>query len=156
MKKNLWKISVFAAIVLAIAMGIQACATNIAAAKANDITGTWTIKVIPSADTGAPPFTNFSSMTKDGLVINSDDVGLASLGVWEKVADHTYRTTFQGFFEQEDMKMRYQVRGTVELSADGEHFSGPFTNDIYDLDNNLLFSIGGNVDAERMHVVPLE
>jgi len=156
MKKNLWKISVLATIVLAIALGIQACATATAEAKSNDITGTWTITVIPSADTGAPPFTNFSSMTKDGLVINSDDVGLASLGVWEKVSGHTYRTTFQGFFEQEGQKMRYQVRGTLELSADGEHFSGPFTNDIYDLDNNLLFSIGGTVEADRMHVVPLE
>ena len=156
MKKNLWKISVLAAIVLAIALSVQAYATSTAEAKSNDLTGSWTITIIPSADTGVPPFMNFSSMTKDGLVINSDDVGLASLGVWEKVSDHTYRTTFQGFFVQDDMQMRYQVRATLELSADGEHFSGPFTNNIYDLDNNPFFEISGTVEADRMHVVPLE
>jgi len=154
MKKNLWKISVLAAIVLAIAMGIQACATTTAEA---DLTGTWTVTVIPSADMDVPPFVNLSSMTKDGLVVSVDDVGLAGLGIWEKVSGRTYKTTYEGLFEQEGAKMRYQVRGTVELSADGEHFSGPFINDIYvSGGEEPVFSVTGTVEADRMHVVPLE
>ena len=157
MKKNLWKISVFAAIVLAIAMGIQACATNTVEAKSNDLTGTWTVHVIPAPDLEIPPFVGLSSMTKEGLLISADDVGLTGLGVWEKASNNTYKVTYEGLFEQDDTKMRYQVRATVELSVDGEHFGGPFINDIYVSGvEEPVFSVNGTVKADRMHVVPLE
>lgn len=157
MKKDLWKISVLTAIILAIALGIQACATNTVEAKSNDLTGTWTVYVTPAAELEIPPFVGLSSMTKEGLMISADDVGLTGLGIWEKASGRTYKVTYEGLFEQDGTKMRYQVRAKVELSTDGEHFSGPFTNDIYvSGGEEPVFTVTGTVEADRMHVVPLE
>jgi hypothetical protein len=154
--KTLWFTVSAIALVLASILGLHACATEKAQAAANDITGAWTVTVSPAAELEIPPFVNLSSITKDGLAISVDDVGLTGLGVWEKASGRTYKVTYEGLFEQDGAKMRYQVRGIVELSADGEHFSGPFINDIYGPDGSLVFSVIGIVEADRMHVIPLE
>jgi hypothetical protein len=129
---------------------------NYALAASNDVSGSWVVNILPDPATGVPPFTNLSSFTKDGLVVSSNQVGLASIGVWEKASDHTFHASFQGYEENNGQLVRYLVRSTIEFSDNKEQFSGPFITDIFDLDGNPLFSISGTVSADRLHVELIE
>ncbi len=51
---------------------------------------------------------------------------------------------------------RYTVRGSLELSLDGETMDGKFVNDIFDANGTLIASITGTVHATRLHVKPLQ
>ncbi len=113
--------------------------------------GTWKVSIEPE---GMPPFVNYSSMTKDGRIINSNQIGLTSLGEWERDGDHQFISTFWGFEESNGQIIRYVVQSTVELGKDNETFSGPFTTTVYDSEDNLLFQMVGTVYATRLHAEP--
>ena len=122
----------------------------------HNLAGSWEVTVIPDASTGVPPFVNFTANTKDGRVITTNGIGLTSIGEWERIGDGRFATFFTGFEPTDGQAIRYTVRSTVELSQDKETFSGPFATDIYDAGGNLLFTMTGTVEAERIHIVPLD
>jgi hypothetical protein len=109
MNKKWFSVSVTCVAILIVAiLGSQIMFGNYALAASNDVSGSWVINIIPDPATGVPPFTNLSSFTKDGLVVNSNQVGLASIGVWEKASDHTFHASFQGYEEDNSQFIQYQ------------------------------------------------
>lgn len=156
-KKRWFSVSIAVVAILVVAfLGSQIMFGNYALAASDGISGSWAINIMPDPSTGVPQFANFSIFTKDGLVVNSNQVGLASIGVWEKGFNHAFHVSFQGYEEDNGQLVRYLVRSTIELSNNKEQFNGLFITDIFDLDGNLLFSINGTVSANRMDVEPIE
>jgi hypothetical protein len=123
---------------------------------AHSLAGSWIITVIPDPQTGAPPFVNYAAMTKDGMIINSNETGHASIGVWTRTAGNQFAATFMGYDASGEEIIQYKVRSTIELSQDGEEFTGPFVTDLFDADGNLFFTVTGTVQATRIHVEPLD
>jgi len=123
---------------------------------ADSLAGSWIINVIPDPAIGVPPFINYSVMTGDGRVINSNESGHVSVGEWIRTAVNRFAVTFMGSDVSDGQLSPYKVRGTVELSQDGEEFTGPFVTDIFDADGNLVFTITGTIQATRIHVEPLD
>jgi len=122
----------------------------------HSIAGSWMITVIPDPASGVPPFVNYSAHTKDGMVIGSNETGHASIGVWSRAAGNQFAGTFVGFEVYEGQTIHYKVRAVMELSQDGEAFTGPFVNDISDVEGNPLFTVTGTVQGTRLHVEPMD
>jgi hypothetical protein len=116
--------------------------------------GSWIINVVP-VNPPMPAVVNFSALTSDGLLINSNETGSASIGVWTKTGSRQYSATFTGLQVMGSQTFRYKVRGTLELSRGGEALDGPFVNDIFYADGSLFLTVTGTVHAARMHVEPL-
>jgi len=123
---------------------------------AHSLAGSWIVTVTPDPETGVPPFVNYAAMTKDGMIIGSNETGHASIGVWTRTAGNQSATTFMGFDTMDGQIIQYKVRSTVELSRDGEEFTGPFVTEIFDADGNTLFTVTGTIQATRIHVEPLD
>lgn len=123
---------------------------------AHSLAGSWIINVTPDPTTEVPPFVNYAAMTKDGRLINSDSAGLASVGEWSRTAGNRFAVIFMGYAVSDGQTIQSKVRGTLELSRDGEEFTGPFVTEIFDADGNLIFTVTGTVQGERIHVEPLD
>ncbi|UCH09123.1 MAG: hypothetical protein JSU61_07710, partial [Fidelibacterota bacterium] len=82
---------------------------------AHSLAGSWIITVIPDPQTGAPPFVNYAAMTKDGMIINSNETGHASIGVWTRTAGNQFAATFMGYDASGEEIIQYKVRSTIEL-----------------------------------------
>ena len=91
----------------------------------------------------------------EGLIVNADNLGVVGLGVWEKSGKNQYAVTFRELFLENGQQRIAKIRSTIKLSSDKESFTGPFTTEIFDQDENLLFSASGMVSAVRVHVEPL-
>lgn len=117
--------------------------------------GTWKVTIQPDPASGAPGFVNYSTVTSEGLIVNADNLGVVGLGVWEKSGKNQYAVTFRELFLENGQQRIAKIRSTIKLSSDKESFSGPFTTEIFDQDENLLFSASGMVSAVRVHVEPL-
>jgi hypothetical protein len=122
---------------------------------AHSLAGSWIITVEPK-DPPVPPFVNYAAMTKDGMIIGSNETGHASIGVWTRTAGNQFAVTFMGYDVSDGQIIQYKVRSTIELSQDGEEFTGPFATDLFDADGNLFLTIKGGVQATRIHVEPLD
>jgi hypothetical protein len=79
-----------------------------------------------------------------------------SLGEWVKKADGSYAVILAGSEETDEEFMSYEIRATVTVSEDGEKLSGPFITYVWNLDNNLVFTMPGTMRARRMHVKTLD
>ena len=119
------------------------------------LAGAWMVIATIEDPSGIPPITNPAVMTQDGLIINSNETGNTAIGVWAKANDNQYATTFTGFEVSEGQTIQYKIRATLTLSKDGQTYTGPFVNEIFDSAGNLLFSITGVVNGTRMQVEPL-
>ncbi len=111
--------------------------------------GAWEVEVSPD---GGVPFVNFSAKTKDGLIINTNELGFTSVGEWQLLGKRRFAVMFTGFQDiGEGGVIRYVVRATVDLGYDKQSYAGPFVTDVYDAEGNLLFSMTGTVSGTRMH-----
>jgi hypothetical protein len=117
----------------------------------NQIAGAWEVHV----DLGFTQFVNLASMTSDGQIVNTNVDGTAAVGGWQRTRGRNYDITFTGFLrlDPDPDFVRSTVFSTVELSADGQEFSGPFLTEFRDLDGNLLFDVGGIVTGTRLPVI---
>jgi hypothetical protein len=147
---------VFLALALITALAYAAFSSSLARAEAHGLPGSWIVTVQPDPTTGVPSFINYTTITTDGTMINSSNSGGVGPGVWEKINNDEYQTTFNELFMEGDQQRIGRVRGTVRVSQDKESFSGQFTTEVFDQDSNLLFSISGTVTGIRMHVEPLQ
>lgn len=123
---------------------------------ARTVAGSWFVTAIPDPATGFPPMVSYSAMTRDGRMIGSGATGLATIGEWQRSGGSQFATTFKGYEVYEGQIIHNNVRAVLQLSRDGEEFSGPFVNEVSDVDGNVLFAIGGTVQGTRMHVEPLD
>jgi len=118
--------------------------------------GSWIINIAPDPETGVPPFVNYCANTKDGRVINSNEAGHTSIGEWSRTASNQFAVTFMGSEMSDGQTTPYKVRSTVELSQDGEEFTGPFVTEVFDAAGNVIFTITGTIQATRIHVELLD
>lgn len=116
--------------------------------------GSWSIDVTPDPGGPLPPGLNFAAFTADGILVNSNHTGHASIGSWTKVGPKTYEVTFTGFELVEGQQLRFIARGRLELSADSANFDGPFQSDIY-IAGAYVGAATGTVHGERITVQPL-
>lgn len=113
------------------------------------LAGAWEVEVSPD---GGVPFVNFSANTKDGLIINTNELGYTSVGEWKSLGNSRFAVMFTGFQDiGEGDVIRYVVQATVDLGYDRQSYAGPFLTHVYDADGNLLFSMTGTVLGTRMH-----
>lgn len=112
----------------------------------NQIAGTWEVHI----DAGAMQLTDLSSMTRDGQVITVNPGGGTALGGWQRVQGRTYDVNFTGFAPGD---VRATIFSTVDLSTDGQEFSGPFLTEFRDLEGNLLFDMEGTVHGTRLPII---
>jgi len=119
---------------------------------AHSLAGAWMTTATLDPEFETPPFTTPGVFTRDGLVINSGVGGTVSMGVWERIYGNRFAAMFAGSELADGTSILFEINATVDLSQDGEQFAGPFTNDIYDTEGNLLFTVTGTVNGERMHL----
>lgn len=153
-------------IAMAIILALIASGYSLALAQANlaqkdqearSLVGAWVVTAAFDPEFETPPFSAPAAFTKDQLVINSGESGLVAIGAWEKIGSFQYAITFVGYeVAQGTDTIHYWMKATCEISQDGNHLSGRFSNDIYDADDNLLFTITGAIEGERIEVVPME
>ena len=81
----------------------------------------------------------------------------AGLGVWEATGEGTIAYTFDELATSQDglTALRVTVRGTLELSADGQRLGGPYTFTVFDETGAELFAGSGSVEGARMTVEPM-
>lgn len=127
------------------------------------LTGTWTVKVTPPPQLGAP-FSSIMTFTEDGNLIetaNGGDLpalGNPGLGVWGKTGNREFAWTFL-FFDY-DISLQLidsgKVRAKINLGKNGDKFTGELLLTIYDLAGNVQFSgPGGTVEGKRVKLEPL-
>ena len=122
----------------------------------NQIAGFWDATATvstPDGDFELPP--SHASMTRDGgMTVNSP--GGSATGGWKRIFGRFYDITFVSFDAlSEDVFLKVTVNATVELSADGQQFIGPFRTSGVQLDasgETLLFVLEGTVEAERVPI----
>jgi hypothetical protein len=131
---------------------VNAETKKVAGRSTTNVAGSWIVNGTPDPQSGIPQFVNFSTMTKDGSIINIDPLDGTGVGEWKKSGDHKYSVTFRGFTVIDGQSMHYRVRGEIQLGKGGNQFDGEFVTDIFDPDGNIVFSVPGTIHAERFKV----
>ena len=142
------------ALILVGLLGYQMSTTGSAlAASSLAPVGSWIITIQAE---GQPPTTEVASYHSDGTMTVARNGGSA-IGVWEKTPAGSYAFTVWGLLDRDlaPPVNRAKVVGTIQLSKDGEQYSGSFIAYLYDQDGNLLFPSAADVTAVRMHVEPM-
>jgi hypothetical protein len=125
----------------------------LASGPANQISGLWDAVATPNP--GGPvanPILTYTTMGRDGTMVVVDSAG-PSAGAWQRVHGRTYVVSFRSFLElAPGWFVRAKVESTVELSSDGQKFSGPFRTSVSDLDGNFMFDFEGTVEANRISI----
>ena len=117
--------------------------------------GSWSFEIRPDPGSPIPPDLNFAAFTADGILINSNGTGATAIGGWRKAGPKSYATTETGFDVIGGQRVRYVVRGLLDLSADGATLDGPFVTDVYTIDGTHIVSVTGTVHCERLAVQPM-
>ena len=122
------------------------------------LTGAWNVTIV--LDSGAILCTTPSLNTADGgIVAQGCSVTVSpGYGQWRRIQGQQFAVTFVGVNFAAlggAIDSTYKVRATVDLSHDGQTFTGPFQTEILALNGVLLFSFTGTVTAQRIEVEPL-
>jgi hypothetical protein len=80
--------------------------------------------------------------------------GNVCLGVWAQTTGNTFKLYHPSwtFDPAGNLNGTAIIRETVTLSSDNKTFTGTFSLDEYDLQNNLLFHVDGDIAATRITV----
>jgi hypothetical protein len=113
-----------------------------------------------SVPTNAPPFDNSVVVWhSDGTeIMNSSrpaQDGNFCLGVWEQTGRRQYflnHIPWQGNDPSGNPQDGAQLTEEVTLSPDGNHYSGKFTFQAYDINGNLTVTVTGMLTATRITV----
>ena len=113
--------------------------------------GSW---VINGESDAFPPFTNLSSVIKDGILINTDPVFETGHGVWKRIGKGAFSFRFLHQVPPDDpafpVGTSLVVTGEMVISQDGSSGSGPFRILFTNPDFGELLSTTGTVTAERI------
>lgn len=153
-RKFVWIFGLMVALILACFVGYQMSTTGSAlAAPSMAPVGSWIITIQAE---GQPPTTEVASYHSDGTMTVVRNGG-AAIGLWEKTPTGDYAFTVWGLLDPDlaPPVNRAKVIGTIQLSKDGEQYSGSFIAYLYDQDGNQLFQIESDVTAVRMHLEPM-
>jgi hypothetical protein len=80
--------------------------------------------------------------------------GNVCLGVWVQTGPRTFKLKHPSwtFDNSGNLNGTAIIREQVTVDGGGDNFSGPFTIDIYDLSNNLLLHLSGQITGKRITV----
>jgi hypothetical protein len=143
-----WVFALIIILVLAVVIGFQTSRVGDASAASSSLEGAWTVTVSPE---GGEPFTDGAIFHSDGTATVFESGGVGP-GVWEKLSGDSYAFTFHVFITDGATFLKAKVRSTVKLSADKEHYSGPYFFQVFDLDGNLIVEGPGTAEGVRQHL----
>lgn len=151
--------NVLAAVALALLLslvGIVAVVPARMGANAQDVStqghplvGTWMIDNDPAADNDVPESVTFSS---DGALVDVQGTE-TMLGVWTPTGASTAVVMFSQYFadDSDAYDGGFTIRATVEVSADGNSFTGEYTLEVLNPDGTSTGQAGpGTVTGARV------
>ena len=111
------------------------------------LVGSW----IVDTDTEDPEnLPELATIFSDGAAILSTADGTTGHGAWEPTGDATVNLTFTLVF---DDGTRLTIRASVEVAADGQSFTSPYTNEFFDPSGAGSGEIGpGTAEGTRIEV----
>ena len=129
-----------------------------------DIVGLWHVKYVSEGSQGIPDGTvidaGYEQWHSDGTeILNSGGHAPITsnfcLGVWEKVEQSRYKLNHLAIAWNatgDQLIGPATIHEEVTVDPDHDHFSGTFTNDLYDESGNNLAHAVGNVTGVRIKV----
>src|SRR5262249_34846284 len=139
------------------------------------IVGMWHVTF--TAETAAPPVAPPGAVIDDALVVwHSDGTEIMNsmrppqdgnfcMGVWQQVGPYTYKLNHFAWFAKQfptgpgdqgtDVGPSVgptQITEQITLSRDGQHFTGTFTLNAYDLNNVIFQTFTGTVSGTRITI----
>jgi hypothetical protein len=129
----------------------------VAASFVPQLAGTWEITGTPDASECGPsnPFTNLSSISVGGALVNSDPVLGTSLGEVYRLGRKTYAVGFFGLISVgPGAPLRYEVQGTLKMINPGEA-AGRFRTILPDptgVNQDCIYE--GTIQATRLVPMP--
>ena len=153
-KKFVGIFGLMVALILAGLVGYQMSTTGSAlAASSVAPVGSWILTIQAE---GQPTTVEVATYHSDGTMTVARNGG-AAIGVWEKTSTDSYAFTVWGLLDPDLAPPLYRAKviGIIQLSKDGEQYTGSFIAYLYDQDGNLLFPSAADVTAVRMHVESL-
>ena len=111
------------------------------------LVGSWIVDTDPE-DPENP--LELATIFSDGAALLSSADGTTGHGVWEPTGDDTASLTFLLVFED---GTRLTIRASVEMAADGQSFTSPYTNEFFDPSGQSSGEIGpGTAEGTRVEV----
>jgi hypothetical protein len=128
--------------------------------RSKTITGAWFSTITPTL---LPPFVSLGTFTADGGITNTSSLSLGlplespGHGQWVRIGRDRYAVTFLTVSADSAGThiLTSKVRARLQLSADGDAFTGVFQVDVFDPNGVLLVSDTGTVRSNRIKVEPL-
>lgn len=111
------------------------------------LAGIWDVAGEPDSSSGVPPFTNITSFSVDGTMVNLDTSEGTGLGRCSRSGPGTFDIGFLGYLDL-GFPAVYEVSSTVQVDSP-DTFHGPFLTTVTDLDGNFLFEYEGMVHGSR-------
>lgn len=127
-------------------------------AKKKELTGTWLLKITPG-EPGAVPFDGLYTFTSDGIALFSSvgppipGLGNPGHGVWVRTGPNTFAATFKQFTFDDIFTTNGSlvINSTITMSG-ADDFTSQDVGGIFDLDGNLIVTIGGSQVGQRMTI----
>jgi len=120
--------------------------------QGHPLVGTWLVDTNPDASDNALDTVIF---TTDGTFTNVESGGFVSLGAWEATGERTANLTIVAYeLDEEGINIgSTTIRASIEVGADGNHFSGEYTIEFVQADGTSNGEAGpGIVTGERLVV----
>jgi hypothetical protein len=148
-----------------IAVALTAAAPKIAAGGGNTqgnsshgLAGTWKVNVTRN---NLPPFKSLATFTTDGtLVLTNNVLGFLEStghGVWTRTSNREFAVTAMHFEFNANSQFvaTAKTRITLTLDETGDRFGGPFIAEVFDASGNVILTVTGDCQGERVEVEPL-
>ncbi len=122
------------------------------ATQGHPLVGTWLADTNPEASDNALDTVSF---TADGTFTNVEAGGFVSLGAWEATGERTANLTFVSYeLDEEGINVgSTTIRVSIEVGADGNHFTAEYTIEFIQADGFSGGEAGpGIVTADRLVV----
>jgi hypothetical protein len=121
----------------------------------HSLAGSWAVNGLPDPGAPIPPFAIYTAYEQDGVTIATTSNLTQLIGTWTRTGGNRFASTYMGFEPFGEETLRVKVREAIELSQDGNAFSGSYVTEVF-LDGNLLARITGTMQGTRMQVEPLD
>lgn len=129
---------------------------SVEASSSVSIVGLWNLKFYYKGEVVDVAFDAWHSDGTEVLNDYTDPIeGNVCLGVWQQTGPATYKLKHPSWYFDEKgvLQGTVVIYETITLSKDGNSFSGFYTDDVYDVNNNLLEQYTGPLKATRIKPV---
>jgi hypothetical protein len=123
--------------------------------SAHSLAGAWTVDATPDPGPPVPPFVASQAYEKDGVAIGTTSSRTQLIGTWARTGGNQFASTYLGFEPFGEDTLHIKVREAIELSQDGNTFTGSFVTEVF-LNGEPLATVTGTIQGTRMQVEPLD